>query len=158
MNTKKPSLRDYKKFISVYITDDKEMKELNNKYLSRDYPTDVLSFEIKEMLEDGTLYLGDIVVNRDQAKRQAKDYENDLEEEISELVGHGVLHLLGIHHEEDGVEIDKKSRKAIKEVEKHNLGLFLRGQVVDIPFCNLGVFQTGQNDPQNAGLRLVTGL
>ena len=100
-----------KTFISVYITDDKEMKKLNKEYLERDYTTDVLSFEIKERQEDGTLYLGDIVVNKDQAKRQAKDYDNDLEEEISELVGHGVLHLLGIHHEGDGIPLKKKGKK-----------------------------------------------
>lgn len=110
-----------KTFISVYITDDKEMKKLNKEYLDRDYTTDVLSFEIKENQPDGTLYLGDVVVNKDQAKRQAKDYGNDLEEEISELVGHGVLHLLGIHHEGDGMPVggvSEKNEKAIEEVEK----------------------------------------
>ncbi|MBW6441507.1 rRNA maturation RNase YbeY [Patescibacteria group bacterium] len=114
MNLEK--ILDKKTFISVYITDDKEMKKLNKEYLDRDYTTDVLSFEIKEKQDDGTLYLGDIVVNKDQAKRQAKDYDNDLEEEISELVGHGVLHLLGIHHEGDGMPVE--SKKEIKEVGK----------------------------------------
>jgi probable rRNA maturation factor len=89
-------------FISVFITNDEEMKKLNKKYMGRDYPTDVLSFEIREKQEDGSFYLGDIVVNKDQAKRQAGKYGNGFEEEISELVGHGVLHLLGIHHPEDG--------------------------------------------------------
>jgi rRNA maturation RNase YbeY len=106
-----------KTFISVYITDDKEMKKLNKEYLGRDYSTDVLSFEIKEDQPDGTFYLGDIVVNKDQSKRQAKDYENDLEEEISELVGHGVLHLLGIHHKGDGIPASGKSKKAIERVD-----------------------------------------
>jgi probable rRNA maturation factor len=109
-----------KTFISIYITDDKEMKKLNKEYLNRDYTTDVLSFEIKDNQPDGTFYLGDVVVNKDQAKRQAKDYDNDLEEEISELVGHGVLHLLGIHHEGDGIPasgISDKNKKAIEEVE-----------------------------------------
>jgi probable rRNA maturation factor len=110
-----------KAFISVYITDDKEMKKLNKEYLDKDYTTDVLSFEIKENQPDGTFYLGDIVVNKDQAKRQAKDYENDLEEEISELVGHGVLHLLGIHHEGDGIPVSgirDKNKKAIEKIDK----------------------------------------
>ena len=89
-------------FISVFFTDDKEMRKMNKKYKGRDYPTDVLSFEIKEKQEDGSFYLVDIVVNKDQAKRQAGEYGNDFEEEISELVAHGVLHLLGVHHSEDG--------------------------------------------------------
>ena len=109
---------DKKTFISVFITDDKDMKKLNKEYLNRDYTTDVLSFEIKEQQEDGSLYLGDIVVNKDQAKRQAKTYENDFEEEVSELVGHGVLHLLGIHHKGDGISVDTKSKVALKKFDK----------------------------------------
>ena len=95
-----------------------KLKKLNKKYMWRDYPTDVLSFEIKEKQEDGSFYLGDIVVNKDQAKRQAKKYENDFEEEISELVGHGVLHLLGIHHAGDGIPVDVESKKAIEKMDK----------------------------------------
>ena len=108
---------DKKTFISVFITDDKDMKKLNKEYLNRDYTTDVLSFEINEKQEDGSLYLGDIVVNKDQAKRQCKEYGNDLEEEISELVGHGVLHLLGIHHDGDGKPLKKDSSKSTDKIE-----------------------------------------
>jgi probable rRNA maturation factor len=86
---------------SVSLISDSKMKKLNKKYLDRDQTTDVLSFEINEKQEDGTIYLGDVVVNKEQARIQAKDYENTLEEEISELVAHGVLHLLGVHHEDD---------------------------------------------------------
>lgn len=109
---------DKKTFISIFITDDKEMKKLNKMYLNRDYTTDVLSFEINEKQEDGSLYLGDIVVNKDQAKRQAKTYENDFEEEVSELVGHGVLHLLGVHHKGDGIPVDTKFKVALKNFDK----------------------------------------
>lgn len=112
---KKEKILDKKTFISVLIIDDKETRKLNKKYLNRDYTTDVLSFEIKEKQDDGSLYLGDIVVNKDQAKRQAKTYENDFEEEISELVGHGVLHLLGIHHNGDGIPGDTKSKVALNK-------------------------------------------
>ena len=88
-------------YISVTIIGDSKIQELNKKHLNRDYPTDVLSFNINEEQEDGTFYLGDVVINKDQAKRQASEYENSLEEEISELTKHGILHLLGIHHEGD---------------------------------------------------------
>jgi probable rRNA maturation factor len=89
------------KYISVTIVGDKDIQELNKVHLDRDYPTDVLSFPVNEKLADGTDYIGDIVVNRDQAKRQMKEYSNDVEHEISELVAHGVLHLLGVHHPHD---------------------------------------------------------
>lgn len=88
-------------FISISIVDDKKMQELNKQYLDKDNPTDVLSFEIGESQEDGTFYLGDVIVNKEQAQRQTGDYGNELEKEISELVEHGILHLLGVHHKEE---------------------------------------------------------
>ncbi len=95
-------------YISVSIVDDKKMQELNKEYLKRDYPTDVLSFEIGETQSDGTYYLGDVIVNKQQAERQSGEYGNDLEKEISELVEHGVLHLLGVHHEESDKDGEDK--------------------------------------------------
>jgi probable rRNA maturation factor len=88
-------------FINVSLVKDTAMLELNTKYKNKNYPTDVLSFNINEKMEDGKFYLGDIVVNIDQAERQASEYGNDLRHEIAELVEHGVLHLLGVHHEHD---------------------------------------------------------
>lgn len=87
--------------ISITITTDKEIKKLNKQYRAKDYATDVLSFRVDEKLEDGTIYLGDVVVNKEQAKRQAAEYDNDLEHEIAELAAHGVLHLLDVHHDGD---------------------------------------------------------
>lgn len=88
-------------FINISFVGDSEMLELNKKYKNKDYPTDVLSFNINEKLEDGRMYLGDVVVNIEQASRQSSEYGNDLKHEIAELVEHGVLHLLGVHHEHD---------------------------------------------------------
>jgi len=93
---------DLKKgYVNISFVSDNEIQELNKKYRNKDYATDVLSFDIHEHTEDGKYYIGDVVVNIDQAKRQAVDYGNNLEQEISELAGHGILHLLGIHHEHD---------------------------------------------------------
>ncbi|MFC1621817.1 rRNA maturation RNase YbeY [Patescibacteria group bacterium] len=83
--------------ISVKISNDAEIQELNKKYRNKDEVTDVLSFG-EESDED---YLGDIIINKDQAARQAGDHGNTLEEEIATLVKHGVLHLLGVHHKGD---------------------------------------------------------
>mgnify|MGYP001359691008 CR=1 FL=1 len=87
--------------VSISIVDDSQIQELNKKFLNRDYPTDVLSFNHDEERADGTFFLGEIIVNKEQAKRQAPDYGNTVEQEISELVAHGMLHLLGVHHEDD---------------------------------------------------------
>ena len=97
---KDPSNMKKRTYISVTISGDKEIQKLNKKYLKKDRPTDVLSFNINQEMKDGTFYLGDVVVNKEQAKRQAGKGKNGVEKEISELVAHGVLHLLGVHHEE----------------------------------------------------------
>jgi probable rRNA maturation factor len=99
--TKRPDLNTQKNIvISVSIVDDKEIQVLNKKYLNKDYATDVLSFNMDEEHE-GQYYLGDVIVNKQQAQRQAAEFGNSVEEEISELVAHGVLHLLGVHHDGD---------------------------------------------------------
>jgi rRNA maturation RNase YbeY len=105
LNQDSPSLNLLKKYsqvnFSVSLVRDAQMQELNAKYKDRDYITDVLSFETREELEDGVFQLGEVAVNVDQAKRQATEYGNDLEHEIAELVEHGALHLLGVHHDGD---------------------------------------------------------
>lgn len=101
-NNLQPEIKDLDNvFINVTLVRDSQMLELNSKYKNKDYPTDVLSFNINEKMGDGKFYLGDIVVNIDQAERQSVEYGNDLKHEIAELVEHGVLHLLGVHHEHD---------------------------------------------------------
>ncbi len=109
MNSKATDFLGKKKlYVSVSIVGDEEITKLNNKYRKKDFPTDVLSFDINQEQEDGTYYLGDVVVNKEQAQRQCKEYGNSIEQEISDLVGHGVLHLLGIDHKEHEVSKDEK--------------------------------------------------
>ncbi len=88
--------------INVHFVGDAQIQKLNKDHRNKDYPTDVLSFHMDEKLPDGEYYIGDIIVNIDQAKRQMKDFgNNDVRIELAELVEHGVLHLLGIHHKHD---------------------------------------------------------
>ena len=87
---------DYKKDceISVLLTADGNIRELNKKYRNKDYPTDVLSFQ---MDEDNML--GDIVISMDRAKEDAEKTGNSLECYVTFLFIHGLLHLLGYNHE-----------------------------------------------------------
>ena len=89
--------------ISVNFIGDKKSQQLNKQFRGKDYPTDVLSFnyEGKSVQGQDSNLLGEVFVNLEQAKRQAKDYKNNLEQEVAELAGHGILHVLGIHHEGD---------------------------------------------------------
>ncbi|HEY9153396.1 MAG TPA: rRNA maturation RNase YbeY [Anaerolineales bacterium] len=85
--------------ITVVLTDDTQLHELNREYLGVDAPTDVLSFPASETdPETGARYLGDILISIPRAGAQAKAASHPLESEIQLLVVHGVLHLLGHDH------------------------------------------------------------
>jgi len=85
--------------LSIVLTDDARLRQLNRDYLGIDSPTDVLSFPASESdPETGSPYLGDILISISRAKAQAKAAGHPLESEAQLLVIHGVLHLLGHDH------------------------------------------------------------
>jgi probable rRNA maturation factor len=89
--------------VSIFLTDDAEIRRLNRLYRDVDRPTDVLAFAMREGV-DGELnreILGDVVISVPMAEQQASIYGHTLEVEMSLLVSHGVLHLLGYEHEEE---------------------------------------------------------
>lgn len=86
--------------LTILITDDDELRRLNQTYRKEDKPTDVLSFEDGSRWPDGKLYLGDIAISYDTAERQAQAGGHPLLDEIALLTAHGVLHLLGHDHAE----------------------------------------------------------
>jgi probable rRNA maturation factor len=92
--------------LSIVLVSDAQIKRLNKLYRNKDKPTDVLSFPIREKVEDW-LILGDIVISVDTAKRQAKELGYSLEEELKRLLVHGLVHLLGYDHELGGEEEKK---------------------------------------------------
>lgn len=89
--------------LSILITGDEEIRELNRTYRGKDRPTDVLSFPDGDVVE-GRFILGDIVISLETAQRQAKELGHSLEEEVERLLTHGVIHLLGYDHELGGEE------------------------------------------------------
>ena len=80
--------------ISLVLTDDDTIHDLNKQYRDKDRPTDVLSFEL-----DDDIMLGDIIISIDTAKRQAVDNDILLDREVAFLFIHGILHLMGYDHE-----------------------------------------------------------
>ncbi len=87
--------------MTIVITDDKQLHQLNLQYLGVDSPTDVLSFPSDEIdPETGYRYLGDILLSLPRAALQAEKAGHTLTAELQLLVVHGVLHLLGHDHAE----------------------------------------------------------
>lgn len=87
--------------LSIILTNDARLHELNLNYLGVDAPTDVLSFPASETdPESGARYIGDILISIPRAQTQAEAAGHSLEAEVQLLVVHGVLHLLGHDHAE----------------------------------------------------------
>lgn len=85
--------------LSIVLTDDARLQELNRDYLGIDAPTDVLSFPASETdPETGARYIGDILISMPRARTQADAAGHPVESEVQLLVVHGVLHLLGHDH------------------------------------------------------------
>ena len=118
--------------VSVSFVGMDEIHELNREYREVDRPTDVLSFPQNEA-EDIIFYgenpdevpdileLGDVVICKDKAEEQAKEFGHSFEREIIYLFTHSILHLLGYDHMEE----DEKAamRKREKEIMDH-LGIY----------------------------------
>ncbi len=87
--------------ISFVLTDDKTIHELNKVYRHKDGPTDVLAFAMKEgeHAEHAGEMLGDVIVSVETARKQAGS--RPVLEEVTMLLAHGLLHLLGWDHDTD---------------------------------------------------------
>lgn len=93
--------------VEILVVGDRKIRELNRKFRRLDAATDVLSFPLEDanakesfvVSPDGILRLGSVVVSYPQALKQAEEENTLLDDAIAKLVEHGVLHLLGIHHE-----------------------------------------------------------
>lgn len=85
--------------LTIVLTDNAQLHDLNREYLHVDAPTDVLSFPSDQTdPETGSRYLGDILISIERAAAQAAGAGHALEAEVQLLVVHGVLHLLGHDH------------------------------------------------------------
>lgn len=116
--------------VSVNFVSEDEIQTLNKKFREIDRVTDVLSFpnlnksvgqslsEFENEMFDGTLFLGDIVICKKQAKRQAKEFGHSQKREICFLALHGLLHLLGYDH------IEKADERLMNKTAEEILSAF----------------------------------
>lgn len=118
--------------IAVTLTDNEDIREINNNYRGIDRETDVLSFPMLEFdtpgaifatpedYENDKLVLGDIIISVEKAYAQAEEYGHSPEREFAFLAAHSVLHLLGYDHmteEEEKIMFEKQ------ELSLKNIGL-----------------------------------
>lgn len=100
------------KEVELIMIDGKSMHELNLEHRGMDKTTDVLSFPVENFPHAP---LGSIVINYELAEEKAKELGHALEEEITLLFIHGMLHLLGFDHEVDNGEMREREKAWIKQ-------------------------------------------
>lgn len=113
--------------LTISFVSANKIRQYNKQYRGVDRATDVLSFPMlninykqsvrdfaEELLPNGTLYLGDVVICKKVAKLQAKEYGHSLKREVAFLALHGLLHVLGYDHiEKEDEEIMMKKSEEI---------------------------------------------
>jgi probable rRNA maturation factor len=129
----------YEAEVSILLTDDSEIREINKQFRDIDKATDVLSFpaieyniagdfsDLEEEAgecfnpETGELILGDIVISVDRALEQAEEYGHTITREIAFLTAHSMFHLMGYDHisDEDRELMEKKQKEVL-----NRLGIF----------------------------------
>lgn len=104
--------------VSVIFVDDPAIRRLNRRYRKVDRATDVMAFALAESaeLDEPGVVLGDIVVSLPTARRQALALGHSIEAELSLLLVHGALHLLGYDHQnpDDAKAMRRKERRYLK--------------------------------------------
>jgi rRNA maturation RNase YbeY len=89
--------------VSIAIVGDRKMRALNKKYRNKEGTANILSFPLGEgeqtKLPDDVNRLGDIIISYPMVIKEASEQELLVDDRVDELVRHGMLHLLGLHHE-----------------------------------------------------------
>ncbi|HEY9283983.1 MAG TPA: rRNA maturation RNase YbeY [Pyrinomonadaceae bacterium] len=95
--------------VTVAFVSDRLMRELNRRWRGKRGTTDVLSFpaEQDELERRAGVTLGDVVISVEQAARQAREHGLAFENEVEQLILHGLLHLCGYDHETDGGQMNR---------------------------------------------------
>lgn len=95
--------------VTVAFVSDRSMIELNQRWRGKRATTDVLSFpaEQEEFEKLEGVRLGEVVISVEQAARQATEHGREFDDEVAQLILHGLLHLSGYDHETDRGEMNR---------------------------------------------------
>jgi probable rRNA maturation factor len=100
--------------LSILITDDEHIAQLNQTYLNHQGPTNVISFPMQEgpYSAFSQKLLGDVVISIETASHEASEAGISLQERFLQLVIHGILHLVGYDHVNSAEEADAMEKKS----------------------------------------------
>lgn len=113
--------------LSLIITDDEAIRELNRQFRGVDAPTDVLAFGARAeehfvIAPESPPYLGDVVISCQRALAQAEERGHAIVEELRLLVIHGILHLLGYDHQQEAAARKMREREERISLDSQMVG------------------------------------
>ena len=117
-NWLKDIISEYNKIvgdINIILISDREIIEINKKYLKHDYFTDIITFNFNS----DNIISGDLYISFDRVKENSKKYNTPLNEELSRVIIHGIFHLLGFDDK------TKEQKNEIRILERKALDLIL---------------------------------
>jgi rRNA maturation RNase YbeY len=108
--------------LSVLLTDDRRISELNQRYFGREGPTNVIAFPMEEgePARLNSLVMGDVVVSVETALAESKMVNEPVERTVSRLLAHGILHLMHYDHEtspRDAARMRREERRLVELME-----------------------------------------
>lgn len=106
------------KEVELIITDDATMQELNTRHRGKASTTDVLSFPMDTPFTEESIFgmpLGSIVIAESFVREKAAEFGHTVQDELSLLFIHGMLHLLGFDHETDEGEMREREKQLIEQ-------------------------------------------
>lgn len=96
--------------VTVLLTSDAAVRDLNRRFRGKNKPTDILSFPAANLLQGRKKIVGDIAISVETARRQSAEQGHALSVELKVLILHGMLHLAGYDHEADAGQMRRRER------------------------------------------------
>ena len=106
--------------VELIITDDETMQSLNSEHRGKASSTDVLSFPLETPFTEQSIFdmpLGSIVISQNYVVKKSQELGHTLQDELSLLFIHGMLHLLGFDHETDDGEMRVREKELIEQFD-----------------------------------------
>ena len=110
---KKYSFKNKKIIVTVLLSNNLKIKQLNKTFRKKNKPTDILSFPINKKVYNKIFYLGDIIISYEFMNKPKKINFIEFKEKVTKIFIHGFLHLMGYNHRKNK-DFEKMNKEEIK--------------------------------------------
>ena len=110
---RKYSFKNKKIIVTVLLSNNLKIKQLNKTFRKKNKPTDILSFPINKKVNNKIFYLGDIIISYEFMNKPKKINFIEFKEKVAKIFIHGFLHLMGYNHKKNK-DFEKMNKEEIK--------------------------------------------